>query len=451
VTRERRPRAPTLRGNAVLGSLRDLRRDYLGTIARAAGEVGGVARITAGPPGWRLTLYPVSSPELVGEVLTSPDRYRKNAPSYREVRQALGDNMLTSEDEVWHRQRRLLAPIFTPRRIATTYAPIMADEAQQLVGRWRSAASTGALLDVHPEMVEVASRVIARILFGADLSRAAPQIKRFTLVNTELLRRAVTPHPTPRWLPTRANRRLTAELAGIRAVVDDIISGRRRDGTSSPTQDMLGLMLAAQDDGSGAEPLTDAEVAEQVMVFLLAGYETTAASLACTLVELARSQPWQTTVREELTGLLHGRPPSPADLQQLPWTGRVVREGLRLYPAAHGMGRNTVREEVLGRYGIPAGSWVEVSPWAVHRSAEVWPDPLAFDPRRFDVPPGHHPGGHRYAWIPFGAGPRACVGMQLALLEMQIVLATVLQHHTLTTPLTSQPAAPLLLRLADAA
>lgn len=431
-------------------------------ITRAAAELGEVVRITAGPPGWRLTFYPVSSPGLAAEVLTHPDRYRKDAPSYREVRQALGDNMLTSEDEVWLRQRRLLAPVFTPRRIATTYAPVMADEARQLVDRWRDAARTGVLLDLYPAMVEVTSRVIARVLFGADVGRAVPQLQRFGLVNAEVLRRAVAPHPSPRWLPTRANRRLRTQLDGIRAVVDDVISTRRQAGPAGTAtdQDMLGLMLAAQDEETGGEPLSDTEVAEQVMLFLLAGFETTAASLACTLLELTRSPRWQTTVREELTGVLHGRPPTPADLPQLPWTGRVVREGLRLYPAAHGIGRSAASDQELGRYSVPPGSWVEVSPWAVHRSPGVWPDPEVFDPRRFDLPAGQHPGGHKHAWIPFGAGPRACVGLHLALLEMQVLLGTVLQRYVLTSPLTSvpvraaitlQPAGPLLVRLEEVA
>ena len=112
---------------------------------------------------------------------------------------------------------------------------------------------------------------------------------------------------------------------------------------------------------------------------------------------------------------------------------------MRLYPAAHGMARSTLGDEVLDGYRIPAGSWVEVSAWGVHRSPAVWPDPDRFDPRRFDLPPGQFPGGHRYAWFPFGSGPRACIGMQIATLEVQILLATILQSFTITTPLTALP------------
>ena len=189
-------RVPRLSGAPVLGSMRELRRDYLGTISRAAREIGDLARIAAGPPGWRVIVYSVTSPELAAEILSQPARFRKNGPGYRELRQALGENMLTSEDESWHRQRRFLAPIFTRRRIAGDYVHIMIEEAERLVERWQAAAAEGRSVDLYPEMVGITSQVIGRILFGADVSRALPELTRFSLVNDELLRRAVSPHPT---------------------------------------------------------------------------------------------------------------------------------------------------------------------------------------------------------------------------------------------------------------
>jgi cytochrome P450 len=151
-------RVPRLSGSRVLGSVRELRRDYLGTISRAADEIGGLARISAGPPGWRVTFYSVSSPELAAEVLSQPDRFRKNGPGYRELRRELGENLLTSEDESWHRQRRFLAPIFTRRRIAGDYVHIMIEEAERLVERWRAAAAAGRNVDLYPEMVGLPRR-----------------------------------------------------------------------------------------------------------------------------------------------------------------------------------------------------------------------------------------------------------------------------------------------------
>ena len=292
---------PTLAGNPVVGSLRDLRRDYLGTISRAARDVGGVARIVAGPPGWRVVLYSVSSPELAAEILGQPDRFRKQAPGYRELRQALGDNLLTSEDEVWHRQRRFLASMFTRRRIVTSYAPVMVEEA----GGWSSAGERrrppGRRVDAYPEMIEVASRISGRILFGADMTKAFDMFKRFRRINDQLLRtRGEPPIRYPTWVPSPANRRLNRR------------SRRRPAGSSttswpsvvlrgaSSSDDMLGLLLAARDAEDNSDRLSDTEVADQAMLFLLAGHDTTAVTLACTLVQLALAPEWQQILRDEI-------------------------------------------------------------------------------------------------------------------------------------------------------
>jgi cytochrome P450 len=176
-----------------------------------------------------------------------------------------------------------------------------------------------------------------------------------------------------------------------------------------------------------------------VLLFLIAGRETTAMTLACTLVQLALAPQWQTTVREEITERLDGRAPSADEVLQLKWTDRFLRESMWLFPGAHGMNRSTRNDEIINGYNIPAGSWLEVSIWGIHHSAAVWPEPEIFDPRRFDVPAGQFPGGHRYAWMPFGAGPRACIGMQIAMLEIPIVIAAILQAFVVETPLSSVP------------
>jgi len=245
----------------------------------------------------------------------------------------------------------------------------------------------------------------------------------------------VTPHPIPIWVPTPANRRLNAGLVEVRRMVDEVVTKRRAVEPEQSTPDMLGLLLAARDAEDPADRLSDSEVADQAMLFLLAGHDTTAVTLACALVQLALAPEWQTVLREEIDRTLGGRPPSAEDVDRLPWTGRVVREAMRLYPAAHGMARSAHHNETLGGYVIPAGSWVEVSVWGVHHSPAVWKDPDRFDPERFDLQPGQLPGGHRYAWFPFGAGPRACIGMQIALMEVHLVLATIIQSFTVTTPL----------------
>jgi cytochrome P450 len=435
---------PTLAGWPVVGSLRGLRRDYLGTIVRADREVGGLARIVAGPPGWRLTIYSVTSPSLIEEVLNGPERFGKSHPGYRELRRALGDNVLTSEDQAWHRQRRLLAPMFTRRRLNLSYARVMTEEVERLVDRWRPAARAGHPVDAYPELVGMASRVSGRILFGADMSAAVHLLTRFRRVNDQLLRRAVSPHPLPVQLPTPGNRRMNRGLRETRTIVHEMIMSRRAagEGDGRRQTDMLGLLLAAQDDGvqgAGADRLTDSEVADQILLFLLAGHDTTSVTLTCVLLLLALHPEWQQRLRGEVDGVLAGRSATLDDLPRLSWTNRVINEALRLFPAAHGVGRSPRHHQLLGGHRIPAGAWVELSIWGVHHSARVWSDPERFDPTRFELTEGVDPGGHKYAYLPFGAGPRACIGSTIALTEMKISVATLLQAYLISTSLPLTP------------
>lgn len=435
------PEVPTLTGWPVVGVARALHRDYLGTIGRADRELGGLARIVAGPPGWRLVLYALTSPALIEDVLRRPEHFGKHHPGYRELRGALGDNVLTSEGDDWRRQRRFLAPMFTRHRVLTRYAPVMTEEAQALVTRWRPAAARGEPLDTYAEMVAMASRVSGRILFGADMSAAADLLTRFRRVNDQLLRRAVSPHPIPSFLPIPGNVRMNAGLRRTRGIVTQLITRRRAElaERGSRSGDLLEMLLVARDAEVPHDRLTDREVADQVMLFLLAGHDTTSVALTCALLLLALHPSWQERVRDEVDGALDGRPPVAADLPRMPWTARVVQEAMRLYPPAHGAGRAAQGDQLLGGCRVPAGAWVELSTWGVHHSARVWSDPESFDPSRFDVAEGERPGGHRCAYLPFGVGPRACIGSTIALTEIQLTLTTVLQTYVVATPLRRIP------------
>ena len=295
----------------------------------------------------------------------------------------------------------------------------------------------------------MASRVSGRILFGADMSAAADLLVRFRRVNDQLLRRATSPHPCPTACPHRAISACKGSAA-TRAIVDELIPGGDPGRTprlpsmtpgvlGSQTRDMLGLLFAARDAENGADRLSATEVADQAMLFLLAGHDTTSVTLSCALLQLALHPDWQQRLRDEIDEVLGGRPPTADDLERLPWTDRTVRETLRLFPAAHGMGRSTRGAQLLGGYRIPPDTWVELSVWGTHHSARTWSDPERFDPTRFDLADGQHPGGHRYAFLPFGGGARACIGMPIALTEVSITVATILQSYVVSTPLRGIP------------
>jgi len=450
---------PRLPGVPLLGSALDLRRDYLGTLLRAQASGSPVVRLDAGPPGWRTTLHAVFSPDGVEQVLGQPDRLVRRTPAFGELRETIGDGLVTSEGEVWRRQRRLVAPAFTRRRLVPGYAEAVGREAAAAVERWSRAAVRGEPVDAHAEMVTVTARVIGWVLFGTDIGEALPRLVRMgPFVNALLLRRSVTPHPLPRWVPTATNRRLAAAVAEMREIVDEIIAQRSREAGPTAVDrrraNLLDLLLAPAADGSDAAPLTHDEVADQVLVFLLAGHETTATTLAFALYELARHPQWQEELRREVDEVVGARPVEGTDVPSLVQVDHVVRETLRLYPAAHTVGRRVPDDgEVLAGHRIPPRANVVVSPWATQRSPELWPDPDRFDPERFAVP---LPGGTRHAWFPFGAGPHACIGAQLSLLESTMVLATVVQAYRLDTDLdavplragiTLRPAAPVPVRL----
>ena len=427
---------PTLRGHWLFGSLAEVEADYLGTLLRAHRELGPVVRVDVGPPGWRETIYSVASPELAAELLGLTERYSKDEPGYRELKR-LGNGILTSEGAVWRRQRRMLAPLLTPRRISASYVGVMVEEAERVARRWQEAADSGDTVDASAAMLELASRTIGRLLFGPAMDPAVPQILQFGYVNDEMLRRTVSPHPLPLWVPTPTNRRFRKGLREIRSVVDGVVAARKAEGEAGVTDDMLGLMLAARD--ANGDRLTDAEVTDQVLVFLLAGHDTTATTLACTLGELARRPDWQQRLRDELTRELGDRRATAQDLPRLVLTGRFVREAMRLYPASHSLGRTPVNDEVLGGYHLPAGSSVIVYSYALHRSAESWDRPDEFDPGRYDVADPQTARRQKQDWMVFGSGPHICVGANLATVETTIVLATILQQVRLTTDLTSLP------------
>ncbi len=427
---------PRLPGSPVLGAALDLRRDPLGTLRRAE-RTGPVVRIDAGPPGWRHVLYGVFHPDGVEQVLVhDAHRLTKQAPQYRELRAALGDGLFTSEGETWHRQRRFVAPVLTRRRILGSYAPVAVEEMQTVARRWQG----GGVVDVHAEMVGFTVRFITRVLLGVDVQDALPVLSAVADdFNHGVRLRSASPHPLPMWVPTRTNRRLGAAIRAHRALVDEVVAGRRASGAAG--DDLLGLLLAARDpdaDGTGQAraSLSDTELTDQVLAFLLAGHETTATVLALSLLRLAADPHWQQVLHDEVDEVVGDRPPTAEDLPRLVWTERVVKEVLRMWPSAPTTVRLAPEGDTVLGHRLPPGAVVLVSPYATHHSPDLWPEPDRFDPERFSDP---LPGGHRYAWFPFGAGPHACVGAQLAMVEATLGLAVLLQRFTLTTELAEPP------------
>ncbi|MCJ1680491.1 cytochrome P450 [Streptomyces sp. APSN-46.1] len=424
---------PGLAGVPLLGSLFDLKSDSLGTYLRAQHAHGDVVRITAGPPGLRAELYCVFSPEGVQQVLGSESaNFRKDNSFYQEVRESFGNGLLTSQDEDYLRQRRLVQPLFTKRRV-DGYAGAVAAETELTLAAWRGAE----VVDVSDEMMRLALRAVTRILFGTDGDAAVDVVDRcFPVITEYVLRRGYSPANFPRNWPTPGNKRAAAALDELHAVCDKIVAERLGDGSrtdagagagaeGSEGEDLLSLLAGAK---STQDAEFDAvELREQVLIFLLAGHETTATSLAFALHLLARHPEQQRRAREEISRVLGDRTPEAADLDRLPYLTQVLKEAMRLYPAAPVIGRRAVADARVGGHTIPAGADVILAPWVTHRHARHWPDPDRFDPDRFT--PEAEAGRPRYAWFPFGGGPRACIGQHFSMLESVIALAMILRAY----------------------
>ncbi|MFJ4187024.1 cytochrome P450 [Kitasatospora sp. NPDC089509] len=410
-------------GNPLVGSLFELTRRPLRTYLAARRDHGDVVRFVVGPPGLRMEFYGVFSPEGAHQVLGSEAaNFRKENNFYDELRSSVGNGLLTSQDTDYQRQRRLIQPLFTRRRV-DGYADALAQEAQALAERWR--AVPGGVVDASEEMSRFALRAVARILFGADVDEAVEVINRsFPVLGEYIMERGFAPVRLPRTWPTPGNRRGAEAQRALYGICDRIIAERAvRGGGDEDADDLLTLLGRAR--GDDGEQLDADELRDQVLVFLLAGHETTATSLAFALHLLAKHPEQRKLAQEEARTVLAGRAPTAADLERLPYLTRVLKEAMRLFPAAALIGRRAVEETVIDGHVIPAGAQLVVAPLVTQRHPGHWPDPERFDPDRFL--PEEEKARHRYAWFPFGGGPRACIGQHFSMLESVLTLGVLLR------------------------
>jgi cytochrome P450 len=413
---------PLVSGSFLLGSALEMRTDMLGACERAFRDHGDVVRFRLGPPGLNRELYFIFHPDGAHRVLAgNAANYRKANVFYAEIRGAFGDGLLTSQDDDWQRQKRFLQPLFTHRRVVG-YAATMGAQVEAMVHQWR--AEPTAVRDVHDAMTRLTLRIVCRVLFGNDIEQALPVVQRwFGPLGEAVLRRSMAPARLPSGWPTPANRQLAQARRELFGVCDTIIKDRRNRHTGE--QDMLGLLIDARDSGTA---MSDAEIRDQVLVFLLAGHETTSTALTFALYLLGRHPDVQEKVRAEVDAV--GGVPTAEQAETLAYTTMVLRETMRIFPSAPVTGRRAVADDEIGGYLIPAGADVAVAPWVTHRHPQFWDEPARFDPERFA--PEQEKARHRYAWYPFGGGPRACIGQHFSMLESTIALAGLIQNFTFT-------------------
>ena len=336
---------------------------------------------------------------------------------------ALGKGLLTSDGELWRRQRKLMAQAFTPKRIRE-YAATMSEVTDAGI-TW----TDGEVINIHDEMSRVTMEVVARVLFGTGVARDDVELVRDSMEATAAYY-ANSPEALaklPTWIPTPRNLQLRRAVKRIDALLYRIISDRR-SGRERPPEgerlDLLGTLLAACDDeGVG---MSDQQLRDEAITLFLAGHETTALALAHTLTLISTHPEVERRLVAELNEVLGGRRPEAADYKKLTYTEQVLKEGMRLYPPAWTTGRAVLEEMELGGYRIPAGAQLIFCQWVVHRDRRFYPDPEAFNPDRWtpeatrDLP--------RYAYFPFGGGPRVCIGNHFAMMEAVLILAVIMQR-----------------------
>jgi cytochrome P450 len=404
---------PAIPGLPVLGNLLAFRKDRL-AIHEEGARLGPIARFQL----LHVPVYTISDAELAHEVLADRAAQFKKAVGLQYLMPLLGEGLLTAEGETHKRHRKLLAPAFAPKRLAA-YGEVMVEETRRQVERWHTAQH----VDLSHEMMEMTLAIAGRTMFGADVRGDASTVA----VGLELAMHATIAAITSpiqlgyQW-PLPRHLRMKRAVKLLDEVVYRMIGLGRAHGTDRG--DVLSMLLLAQDDDGTR--LTDAQIRDEVMTLLLAGHETTANALTWTWYELGRNPTALDRLEAEVASVLQGRAATAEDLPQLPWTAAVIDEAMRLHPPAYMTGREAIEDVTIGEHRLPARSIVAINIRGIHRRADYYPAPLAFRPERMladakKARPRHH-------YLPFGAGPRVCIGQYFALMEAQLALATMVQH-----------------------
>jgi len=417
------PRPPGPPPHFLIGNFPLASPDPLAIFTRWAREFGDIFYYRA---GW-VHVYFLNHPDLIESALVTQQQNFRKDRVIQNSRWFLGDGLLTSEGPGWMRQRRLSQPAFNRERLAS-YAQTMSECTNETLAGWND----GEIRDIHQEMMQLTLRIVARVLFSVEVKEETERVSRAlnVLMKHTSGARMILP-PFVRYLPIPALARVRRAVRELDEIVYGIIRRRRAgaNGGSSTDGDLLSMLMAAQDeDGSR---MTDRQLRDEIMTFLLAGHETTALSLSWTWFLLSENPGVEEKLQAELHAILHGRTPSQQDLPNLVYAGRAVKESMRLFPPAWSMARAAARDCEIGVYRLPAGANVVMSQWIIHRDPRFFPDPVKFDPDRWANEKAQ--GLPRFAYFPFGGGPRQCIGASFAMMEATLLLAAIAQRFQLRT------------------
>ena len=414
--------APTLPSRHLMGHQPQFKSDPLALMLRAQREVGDLARLRFGP----FWVHLLSDPAEVYSVLVEKHKiYSKRTPGYKMLGQVLGQGLLTSEGDLWRRQRRVAQPAFHKAQIVGL-TDVMRTASEDLAESWEEHAKNFSVIDVASEMSNVTLRIAGETLFGVDLTDDSVEVSGAldNMMQGFMHTMGSTLAMLTQSLPLPANLRMRENVAELDRVVREIIAERRKDPGDKPT--LLNMFMNARDDdGQG---MSDTQLRDEVLTMLLAGHETTANALAWTFYNISKHPEVARKLEAELDEVLDGSAPTMEQVRELPYTTQVLKESMRLYPPAWTVGRRAEEGDQIAGCQIPKGGIVLMSPYVLHRHPDYWENPEGFDPERFAPDKAPPPRG---AYMPFIVGPRKCIGEHFAMTEAVIMVATLLSRYRL--------------------
>jgi cytochrome P450 len=413
-----RPLPPRAPGFPLVGHLLAYGRDPIAFFERCARDHGDLVELKF--PGFPRTFL-VNHPDVIEDILVTRQRLFHKDVFTRELRRLLGNGLLTSEGDFWRRQRRLAQPAFHRDRIRG-FAAAMVELTLRMLATWRPDTE----IDLHARMMQLTLQIVAKTLFGKDVDEEARVVgQAIELWMRRYASMLVVTFPWLMKLPTPQNRRTARATRRLNEIIYGLIERARRGPEGSG--DLLPMLLSARDEDGAC--MSDEQLRDEVMTIFLAGHETTAIALSWTFMLLARHPAVRAALHGELSQELGGRAPTLEDLSRLRYTDAVVREAMRLYPPAWSIGREAQEECELGGYRIPRGSQLVICQILTQRDARWFPEPERFRPERWlDGSTASLP---RFAYFPFGGGPRVCIGNTFALMEAALIVATVAQRYEL--------------------
>lgn len=416
--------APAPRGVPFIGNLPELRKDNALTFLRGYESLGDVVRYPIGP----FDIYCLAHPEDVQHILQSNHKNYQHPPFLnRKLGEIVGNGLTTIEGEEWRTMRRLSQQAFH-RQILSDYVDLFTATTAEMLETWGPKVRSGEYVDMRREMVHISLNNLARALFGAEWSdQVAVMEPAVTIANEHADRRLLTAVDLPLWMPFPSYRRFLRARGAVDEIIYQLI--RERRAASEHGTDLTSLLVKAKDEETGAV-MTDVQARDQIMTFLMAGHETVSAGMSWVWYLLSTNPDCAARVQEEVDRVLGGRPPTVDDIPKLQYISQVIDESMRLYPPLFVLPRTPLEGEEIRGYYIPSGStFIALCPYVTHRHKEFWDNPEGFDPDRFE--PAKVKDRHRFAYFPFGGGPRKCIGDQFGLVQMRVIVAMTVQRYRL--------------------